>query len=264
MLIYKCRNKLNNKVYIGQTIKTLEYRKKKHYRDCNSYNFKFYIALKKYKKCDFEWCVIDTANNIKCLNKKEIYWIAYYNSFKEGYNSTIGGGGTSGYSHSTKTKDKMKGRKISVETRNAVSKSNAERVISIATKEKMTKSHLKKHEGENNGNSKIKENDALNIIELFYKGITTSEIAKLHNISDNSVRDIISGRTWKHIDRSHIKDMINHNRSIKLMESEVVEIIYILSLKKYTYLDIAKMYGVSASTVRDISKNKSWKHIERL
>lgn len=263
MIIYKCQNKINNKIYIGKTVRTLNARKKQHYRNINVHNFKFYKALKKYKESDFQWSEIDTANNKECLNKKEIYWIKYYNSFEVGYNSTLGGEGTLGFHHYDDTKNKMMGRIISKETKEKVSKANALRVVSSETKEKMSKSHIGKSDGERNANSKLKEKDVINIIKLFSEGLTTTEILKLYNVSIATIRDIISGRTWKNIDRSSIENKI-HNRSIKLNESDVVEIIHLLSLKKYKYADIAEIYNVSISTIRDISKNKSWNNVKRL
>ncbi len=264
MIIYKCQNKINNKIYIGKTVRTLNSRKKQHYRDSKIRDFKFYRALRKYKESDFEWSEIDTANNKECLSKKEIYWIKYYNSLEAGYNSTLGGEGTSGFTHSDETKNKMKGRVISNETKEKVSKANTIRVISSKTKKKMSKSHIGKSEGEMNANSKLKEKDVINIIKLFSEGVTTTEIFKLYSVSMGSIRDIVSGRTWETIDRSSIENKIRHNRSVKLKESDVVEIIHMLSLKKYKYANIAEIYNVSISTIRDISLNKSWKNIERL
>lgn len=264
MIIYKCQNKINNKIYIGKTVRNLNSRKKQHYRDSKIHDFKFHRALKKYKDSDFEWSEIDTANNEECLSKKEIYWIKYYNSFEAGYNSTLGGEGTSGFTHSDETKKKMMGRVISDENKEKLSKANAIRVISSETKDKMSKSHIGKSEGERNINSKLKEKDVIDIIKLFSEGLTTTEIFKLYNVSIDSIRNIVSGRTWKNVDRSSIENKISHNRSIKLKESDVVEIIHMLSLKKYKYVDIAEIYNVSISTIRDISKNKSWKNIKRL
>lgn len=51
MLIYKVTNLNNNKVYIGQTIRSLDYRKSQHIRACttkNYYDNYFHNALNKY------------------------------------------------------------------------------------------------------------------------------------------------------------------------------------------------------------------------
>ena len=95
-LIYKATNKLNNKSYIGQTIKTLEERQKEHFymafnKNKDTY---FYKALRKYGKENFEWEILE--NNIlkEQLNEKEKFWINYYDTFNQGYNLTQGGDST--------------------------------------------------------------------------------------------------------------------------------------------------------------------------
>lgn len=57
MIIYKVTNLKNNKVYIGQTIHSMLYRKRQHLKDCyrkNYYNNVFHNALKKYSSHDFK------------------------------------------------------------------------------------------------------------------------------------------------------------------------------------------------------------------
>ena len=93
-IIYKVTNKENNKVYIGQTIQTLQERKNKHYykaRQENDYNTHFINALRKYPENSFAWEIIDTANSQKELDEKEKEWICHYNSVEEGYNTKDGG-----------------------------------------------------------------------------------------------------------------------------------------------------------------------------
>ena len=96
MIIYKVTNKINNKVYIGQTSNNLEKRKNEHYKEsryCDKWgtNTHFHKALLLYNENDWEWTIEDTANSKEELNQKEKYYIQKYDSFKNGYNSTIGG-----------------------------------------------------------------------------------------------------------------------------------------------------------------------------
>lgn len=97
MLIYKITNKINNKCYIGQTIKTAEERWKEHQAHAfgshpNDKNKTLYKAIRKYGVENFEFEVLqDNINNFEELDKAEIYWIDYYNSFIKGYNETFGG-----------------------------------------------------------------------------------------------------------------------------------------------------------------------------
>jgi len=93
-IIYKVTNQENNKVYIGQTIQTLQERKNKHYykaRQKDDYNTHFINALRKYPEESFTWEIIDTANSQDELDNKEKEWINYYNSVEEGYNTKDGG-----------------------------------------------------------------------------------------------------------------------------------------------------------------------------
>ena len=86
MIIYEARNKINGKRYIGQTIHTLEERKRGHISSmCCSY---FRRALDKYGVDSFEWNIIDTAETRDELNRKESYWIEFYDTTNrdKGYN----------------------------------------------------------------------------------------------------------------------------------------------------------------------------------
>ena len=79
MIIYKITNKLNNKIYIGQTVRDLQTRFDEHMRDQTSNDY-FHLAVRKYGKDAFLIEQIDTAETIEELNEKEIYWIKQYNS----------------------------------------------------------------------------------------------------------------------------------------------------------------------------------------
>lgn len=92
-IIYKATNLINKKVYIGQTTRTLEQRRKEHEKP-SKHNYLFQRAIRKYGKEAFSWQVIDKADGEVALNEKEVAWIAHYRSYKEnGYNMTIGGDG---------------------------------------------------------------------------------------------------------------------------------------------------------------------------
>ena len=92
-IIYKVTNKENGKIYIGQTIQTLNERKNKHYYKARQeeYTTHFINALRKYPEEVFTWEIIDEEETQEALDEKEKYWIAYYNSVEEGYNTKDGG-----------------------------------------------------------------------------------------------------------------------------------------------------------------------------
>lgn len=102
-IIYKYTNKVNGKVYIGQTVREKR-RQYDHRKTYNSWRSYFHEAIKKYGFNSFEYEILESIededlNLLKqALNTKEQYYIAKYNSNNPtyGYNLTAGGGGTLG------------------------------------------------------------------------------------------------------------------------------------------------------------------------
>lgn len=91
--IYKIENQINHKVYIGQTIKSLNKRFNQHKNNYTKPYFSqihLYRAFKKYGIENFSFEKIERVND-ENLDEREKYWIAYYNSYENGYNSTLGG-----------------------------------------------------------------------------------------------------------------------------------------------------------------------------
>lgn len=93
MIIYKITNKLNGKVYIGETRKGLKTRWAQHCRDANSKIacFKLQKAIKKYGAENFTIEQIDCAATKEEADAKEVYWIKFYNAVENGYNTSPGG-----------------------------------------------------------------------------------------------------------------------------------------------------------------------------
>lgn len=92
--IYKITNNINNKVYIGKTERTVKERWKEHQYNISRYGDKLplYKAMTKYGKENFSIEAIEECSN-EIIDDREIYWIAYYESYKDGYNCTGGGEG---------------------------------------------------------------------------------------------------------------------------------------------------------------------------
>ena len=93
--IYIIKNKINNKVYIGQTTTNYKTRFIQHCKpSCvRTRHYKLYNAIKKYGKDNFYIELLETNIPIDKLNEKEISYIEEYNSFNKGYNATKGGDG---------------------------------------------------------------------------------------------------------------------------------------------------------------------------
>ena len=110
MWIYKITNIQNNKVYIGQTIRPIKQRFQRHCNDAlnNILDTHFARAIRKYGKENFIIEEIDTAQTQNELNRKEQYWIKYYNSVLDGYNETDAISKCGGNTYQSKTKEESK------------------------------------------------------------------------------------------------------------------------------------------------------------
>lgn len=93
--IYKIYNNINDKIYIGKTISTLEERFTQHKRDSIRTRYEkrpLYDAMNKYGKEHFFIELIEECD-LQDLSTREIYWIEKFNSYHYGYNATRGGDG---------------------------------------------------------------------------------------------------------------------------------------------------------------------------
>ena len=90
--IYMCTCIGNGKSYIGQS-KDVKLRKCQHLSELrNGRHFNEYLqrSYDKYKECSFSWAVLEYCDE-ENLDEREIYWIAYYNTYKNGFNANEGG-----------------------------------------------------------------------------------------------------------------------------------------------------------------------------
>lgn len=95
--IYKISNDINNNLYIGQTVYSLQRRFTGHiyasitpgHKDGND---PIHRAMRKYGIEHFKIDLIEVCPNSQ-LNERERYWIAQYDSYYHGYNADLGGEG---------------------------------------------------------------------------------------------------------------------------------------------------------------------------
>lgn len=91
--IYLISNDINSKLYVGQTVQSLNKRfngyccYSKSDRSANMYIKR---AIHKYGKDKFHITLIEECP-INILNDREKYWISFYDSYNNGYNLTKGG-----------------------------------------------------------------------------------------------------------------------------------------------------------------------------
>lgn len=95
--IYKIQNKINGKVYVGQS-NDMARRWREHINSCKNenqkrnYNMIIHKAMRKYGIDNFSFEVLEECD-IERLDEREQYWIAYLDSMnrEKGYNLVSGG-----------------------------------------------------------------------------------------------------------------------------------------------------------------------------
>lgn len=144
-IIYKHVNKINGKIYIGQTCQKPEYRWNhgQGYKNC-SY---FYKAIQKYGWDNFEHIILENNLTAQQANQKEEEYIKYYKSNERqfGYNLTAGGNNHQEISESTRKKlsDHAKNRWTDESIRNKMSQIMKEKWQDPEYRKNQFKSHQK-------------------------------------------------------------------------------------------------------------------------
>jgi group I intron endonuclease len=110
MIIYKVTNTLNGKIYIGKTTRDLKKRKWAHYDSAKNLKSQtnFHRALVKYPKKIFKWEIIAETFDLGELDELEKHYINEYDTFKHGYNMTLGGDGGFTYSKGSELYERIK------------------------------------------------------------------------------------------------------------------------------------------------------------
>lgn len=278
LIVYKVVNLINNKIYIGKTVNKFSKRKSQHKYSAfkaNS-NTYFHKAIRKHGWDNFEWEIIDKANDNDELCEKEIYWINFYNSTNNnlGYNLTGGGEGVVGFTFSDESIERMRvaqlGKKRTKEHRKSISEGLIGREVSEETRDKISEAQRgkpRKTKGENHGCAKLTNEDVIEIKKLLMDGESQRAIANTFNVSRNTITFIQKGKTWTHI---HVdgfvpfdKDNVGEgNPSAKLSEEQVIEIKKLLKNGKISQSEIAKIFNVSKHIISRIKTGKTWKHVE--
>lgn len=98
--IYKYENKINHKIYIGQSIdpkKRFREHKNAAFNSNNTdYDLPIHRAIRKYGLDNFDIVILEFCSKNQA-DEREKYWIQFYNSYNKGYNATNGGQDGGGY-----------------------------------------------------------------------------------------------------------------------------------------------------------------------
>ena len=187
--IYKITNTINGKSYIGQTIQNV---KERFYQHCATKcskvvsNMAIHRAIKKYGKSNFTVEVIEEIDSTN-LNDRERYWIKYYNSYNNGYNSTKGG------------QDGCKPFK-DLDVESIIKEYNTGKSLrTLGTIFKVDKQTIKdlliRHNVElrTTRTYKLSQKDRDKVLEDFASGLSRKEIITKWNISKSYLSQLING-----------------------------------------------------------------------
>lgn len=240
--IYKFTNKLNGKVYIGQSI-NLEKRYKEHkYNHLNqkycNYNSKFYRALRKYGFENFDYTVLEECEDVL---EKEVFYIELYNSYNNGYNSTRGGEDNPSFNPE-------------------VVRARTEKLLNdIEINQKLS------HKGEDNPNASLTKNDVVEIRERYLKGESKSIVYKdfEDKITFSAFDYCWRGKTWSDVmpEVFSQRPLVNHGGS-RLSEEDIYEIRLRLKQgeeRKNIYHDFSDRVGEAG--FRKIALGYTWKNV---
>jgi len=226
--IYKIQNTINGKYYIGAS-KDIDRRWNEH-KNCKNEDSLLSKAIKKHGLDNFSFEIIEECCP-DTIYTREIYWINYYNSFRQGYNLNVGGvgGGAPG---------EVNGRSILKE----------EEVIFIRNAYK-------------NNESKIETFKKYFLNKITFSGFCS--IWQGYNWKHIMPEIYTKENKEKHIHRS-LKGKVNtgqKNNKAKLTEEDVLEIITLLTSSKITQIEIAKKYNVSENMISLINRCKNWTYL---
>jgi DNA-binding XRE family transcriptional regulator len=128
------------------------------------------------------------------------------------------------------------------------------------TRDKVKKNRQSRLKGEKNKNSKINETT---VKEIRLSKDSAKILAKKYGVGRSQITRIRNGDSWGHIKENILKKGENHrgekNSQAKLTEKQIKEI---RAIKDLSQDKIAKIYGISQTTISEIRLNKTWKHLK--
>lgn len=171
--IYAITCTVNNKKYIGQStsLKNRFYMQRFHLNRNTSHHVLLQSDWNLFGKENFVFEVLENTFN---LDEREQYWIEYYGSFLNGYNTTTGG------IFGNKQDDRQR-------------KLRSEKLMG----EKNPMYEVAK--GETNPNAKLTNVEVIEIKKLLNAGDKARKINKLYNLTRYQLYDIKHNRSWSHI-----------------------------------------------------------------
>jgi group I intron endonuclease len=196
--IYRVRNIVNNKFYIGSAV-YLAQRKDRHFSDLKlgrHDNDHLQRSYNKYGIENFIFEVLEYVDDLDMLLSIEQYYIDCYRTedFKSVYNIREDASSNRGYKESDdlrkKKSERTKGEK----------NPNYGKIMTDEYKKHMSEVTKGTWVGSKNPGAKLTEEDVIEIKKMFKEGYKGCEISKKFNVCTAAISLIKNGKAWKHVE----------------------------------------------------------------
>ncbi|WP_342759427.1 GIY-YIG nuclease family protein [Kineothrix sedimenti] len=248
--IYGIVNKVNGKIYVGQTGERFQRRYWHHrwkLRDNSHDNSHLQRAFNKYGENNFEYIVLEIVTDINLLDDLEIKYINQYKQKGKNYNMLSGGGGRRGLSMSEHAKRIIgdKNRQHMLGTKHTEE-----------TKQKMSEIRKGRHI---NRSTDILDTDTVSQIKtLLISGKTASQVSKELNVKYKLINNLISNNTWSTVVVDGWEEYQKSRKPYKRLTKQDHKEIYRLHFNEgYSELYLAEMYNRTVNMIKFILKDDS-------
>lgn len=296
--IYKITNKINNKIYIGQS-NNIEGRIRGHikYLKLNKHKNKhLQSSVNKHKIINFTFEIVEECEREK-LNERENYWIEFYNCTKSefGYNILIG----DFYNPSKLTNKEKKcianifkndpyyskkeiAKKYNVSASTIYSVLHElnipkpKKICSEESRKKTSqtlkgrilpdewKNNIGKAVSKNHGYSKFSEEQIDEVIKLLLDGLDNIQIQNMTNVSYTVINGIRNKKTWAEftngLEFPKLKAPNKGRGNSKITDEQVLEIAHLM-IDGLTNKEIMEKFNISYTMVRGIRTKKTFEHL---
>lgn len=270
--IYIIKNKLNNKIYVGQATNSV-IRFAQHCKPCNIDNSIIGKAIKKYGKENFELQVLE--RQVANYNEREKYWIKHLNSLVPyGYNVLKGGDepprrygdDSPNCKLSDAQLDKLRFDLIHTNTsygdlaiKYQISKRQVLRINNGTSRVSPDIEYPLRKEPNKNG--KLSEEDIILIIDMLkHTYLLNGEIAKRFNVECHTISKINSGEIHRIKKEEYPIREWKSCGVVLFTYEQVTEIINLLLNTNLSLNKIAKKYNVNVQPIQEINNGSSKKY----
>lgn len=182
--IYIIKNTVNDKVYIGQTIQALSVRFANHKMASRIEDTKFYRAIRKYGEDKFYIELLETVSDDQ-LDIRERHWINQYDSYYHGYNSTLGGNGTSRINYNKILEEWQSGKSIKqISEKLDISRDVVSRVLK-------TVFNISSEDIKQRGYQQLYTLTPEDILGYWIQGLTPHQISSQYGGDTNTIKNVL-------------------------------------------------------------------------